>query len=140
MKILHIAPIKFQKKSKFDMTGYFSPEGISNSVTSLAEAQMRNGKKVGIISSFKSEKVVSENIYWEELHDVLSSFFLFIKTLKVFGKPDVIHIHDIYNLRQLFFSLFYIILGVKIFISPRGSFSEVALSRQNKKTVFFIFF
>ena len=35
---------------------------------------MRNGKKVGIISSFKSEKVVSENIYWEELHDVLSSF------------------------------------------------------------------
>ena len=88
MKILHIAPIKFQK-SKFDMTGYFSPEGISNSI-SLAEAQMRNGKKVGIISSFKSEKVVSENIYWEELINVLSCFFLFIKTLKVFGKPDVL--------------------------------------------------
>ena len=140
MKILHIAPIKFQKKSQFDMTGYFSPEGISNSVTSLAEAQMRNGKKVGIISSFKSEKVVSENIYWEELHDVLSSFFLFIKTLKVFGKPDLIHIHDIYNLRQLFFSLFYIILGVKIFISPRGSFSEVALSRSKIKKQFFLFF
>ena len=66
--------------------------------------------------------------------------FLFIKTLKVFGKPDVIHIHDIYNLRQLFFSLFYIILGVKIFISPRGSFSEVALSRSKIKKQFFIFF
>ena len=28
MKILHIAPIKFQKKSQFDITGYFSPEGF----------------------------------------------------------------------------------------------------------------
>tara|TARA_Y100000816_G_scaffold78035_1_gene53034 strand:- start:11513 stop:12661 length:1149 start_codon:yes stop_codon:yes gene_type:complete len=140
MKILHIAPIKFSKVSGINKSVNFSPEGISNSVTSLAEAQMRNGKKVGIITSFRSEKVVSENIYWEELVNVFYSFFLFIKTLKKFGKPDVIHIHDIYNLRQLFFSFFYIILGVKIFISPRGSFSDVALSRSKIKKQFFLFF
>ena len=140
MKILHIAPIKFSKVSRINMSGNFSPEGISNSVTSLAEAQMRNGKKVGIITSFRSEKVVSENIYWGELVNIFYSFSLFIKTLKTFGKPDVIHIHDIYNLRQLFFSFFYIILGVKIFISPRGSFSDVALSRSKIKKKFFLFF
>ena len=140
MKILHIAPIKFSKVSGINKSVNFSPEGISNSVTSLAEAQMRNGKKVGIITSFRSEKVVSENIYWEEVVNVFYSFFLFIKTLKKFGKPDVIHIHDIYNLRQLFFSFFYIILGVKIFISPRGSFSDVALSRSKIKKQFFLFF
>ncbi len=140
MKILHIAPIKFSKVSRINMSGNFSLEGISNSVTSLAEAQMRNGKKVGIITSFRSEKVVSENIYWGELVNIFYSFSLFIKTLKTFGKPDVIHIHDIYNLRQLFFSFFYIILGVKIFVSPRGSFSDVALSRSKIKKKFFLFF
>ena len=140
MKILHIAPIKFSKVSRINTSGNFSLEGISNSVTSLAEAQMRNGKKVGIITSFRSEKAVSENIYWGELVNIFYSFSLFIKTLKTFGKPDVIHIHDIYNLRQLFFSFFYIILGVKIFISPRGSFSDVALSRSKIKKKFFLFF
>ena len=39
MKILHIAPIKFSKVSRINMSGNFSLEGISNSVTSLAEAQ-----------------------------------------------------------------------------------------------------
>ena len=140
MKILHIAPIKFSKVSRINMSGNFSLEGISNSVTSLAEAQMRNGKKVGIITSFRSEKVVSENIYWGELVNIFYSFSLFIKTLKTFGKPDVIHIHDIYNLRQLFFSFFYIILWVKIFVSPRGSFSDVALSRSKIKKKFFLLF
>mgnify|MGYP001354579552 FL=1 len=140
MKILHVAPIKFSKVSNINISGNFSPEGISNSVTSLAEAQMRNGKTVGIITSFRSEKVVSENIYWGELVSIFYSFFVFIKTLKTFGKPDVIHIHDIYNLRQLFFSFFYFILGVKIFVSPRGSFSDIALSRSKIKKQFFLFF
>lgn len=140
MKILHIAPIKFKKNFNIDSENN-SPEGISKSVPSLANAQKQNGNYVGIISSSKSEVAVSKDIYWNSLKNTYSSFFLFLRVLRDFGKPDLIHIHDIYSLRQIFFSLFFILLNVKIFISPRGCFSNIALSRSKiKKKLFLVFF
>lgn len=140
MKILHIAPIKFKKKFNIDSENN-SPEGISKSVPSLANAQKQNGNYVGVISSSKSEVAVSKDIYWNSLKNTYSSFFLFLRVLRDFGKPDLIHIHDIYSLRQIFFSLFFILLNVKIFISPRGCFSNIALSRSKiKKKLFLVFF
>tara|TARA_B100000035_G_scaffold197144_1_gene168476 strand:+ start:2135 stop:3280 length:1146 start_codon:yes stop_codon:yes gene_type:complete len=140
MKILHIAPIKFEKKFNIDSESN-SPEGISKSVPSLANAQKQNGNYVGVISSSKSEVAVSKDIYWNSLKNTYSSIFLFLRVLRDFGKPDLIHIHDIYSLRQIFFSLFFILLNVKIFVSPRGCFSEIALSRSKiKKKLFLIFF
>ena len=140
MKILHIAPIKFVKKFNID-TESNSPEGISKSVPSLANAQKKNGNYVGVISSSKSEVAVSKDIYWNSLKNTYSSIFLFLRVLRDFGKPDLIHIHDIYSLRQIFFSMFFILINVKIFISPRGCFSEIALSRSKiKKKLFLIFF
>ena len=52
MKILHIAPIKFEKKINIDSENN-SPEGISK-FPSLANAQKQSGNYVGVISSSKS--------------------------------------------------------------------------------------
>lgn len=141
MKILHIAPIKYLKKNELNTMGTNSPEGISNSVPHLVEAQKNFGHEVGIISSKKSDKAVSENIYWSNMQNISLILFEFYKTLRNFGKPDILHIHDIYNLKQILFSCFFIFLGVKVFISPRGCFSEIALSRSKiKKKLFLILF
>ena len=66
----------FKKKSQFDIAGYFSPEGISNSVTSLAEAQMRNGKKSGHNFFFLIGKSSFRKYILGRITHVLSSFFL----------------------------------------------------------------
>ena len=54
MKILHIAPVK-------DSAFQSIPDGLSNSATSLVNAQYRNGIDVGLISSYSCDEVVSNN-------------------------------------------------------------------------------
>jgi glycosyltransferase involved in cell wall biosynthesis len=54
--------------------------------------------------------------------------------------PDILNIHDIYNIKQILFSLHFFFRGVKVYVSPRGSFSEGALNRSRIKKKFFIFF
>ena len=145
MKILHLAPIKGERKSDGedqDRT-YRPPEGISVSVPKLALAQCNSGKKVGVISSYPSFSQSSE-IYWNDLSDYkISSFFSRRKynhIINNFGLPDFLNIHDIYNLKQIFFSLHFVKKKVKIFVTPRGTFSEVALSRSKFKKKFFLYF
>ena len=92
MKILHVAPIKYLKKNELNTMGTNSPEGISNSVPHLVEAQKNFGHEVGIISSKKSDKAVSENIYWSNMQNISLILFEFYKTLRNFGKPDILHI------------------------------------------------
>ena len=141
MKILHLAPIKVSKKDNSNFKEINNPEGISKSVPHLAAAQIRLGYRVGIITSAKSETLNDDQIYWGKLENLILSISLFYKIIKKFGKPDVLHIHDIFSLKQIYFSLFFIFYGVNIFISPRGCFSEIALSRSKfKKKLFLIFY
>ncbi len=145
MKILHLAPIKGVRKRDGENRNrtYRPPEGISVSVPKLAEAQRKSGKKVGVISSFASSSEDSK-IYWDDLSEYkIFSFFSgnkYKKLIKNFGSPDILNIHDIYNLKQIFFSLHFIIKRVKIFVTPRGAFSEVALSRSKYKKKLFLYF
>jgi len=144
MKIVHLAPIKglLEKINGSVKEVKLAPEGISASVPNLAESQYRAGNEVGLISSFASARPVSEDIYWSSLENY--SLFAILsngpykKFIKDFGTPDLLNIHDIYNLKQIIFSLHFFIHGVKVFVTPRGTFSEVALRRSKFKKIFFL--
>ena len=69
MKILHLAPIKCSLEDEELNGGRKSPEGLSASVTSLAEAQFKNGFRVGVISSKDSSRPVKEGIFWDSIGD-----------------------------------------------------------------------
>lgn len=146
MNIIHLAPIKSHSlindisQRKINI----AQEGISVSVPRLAESQKMAGNRVAVISSFPSEKVVSKDIYWDSFgkgsFNFLSYNLIFKKINKKFEKVDLLNIHDIYNLKQIFFSFFFIFKGVKIFITPRGAFSKEALKRSKNKKLLFLFF
>ena len=66
-------------------------------------------------------------------------FFFSIKNiLNYFNNPDVIIFHDIYNLRQVVLMFKLALKRKKIFITPRGAFSEVALNRSYLKKRLFL--
>ena len=92
MNLLHIAPISKNITS-----------GLTNSVYNLAEAQLRNKNKIGVVSSKKSKNLFSKNIKYTQIGDknifYLIFFFSIKKMLKSFGEPDVVIFHDIYNLK-----------------------------------------
>ncbi|RPF75025.1 MAG: glycosyltransferase [Rickettsiales bacterium TMED289] len=145
MNIIHLAPIlsisneiNTEKKSI-----NFAAEGLSNSVPNLAYSQKKAGNKVGIVSCFPSENASSNEIYWGALDKNLFYFFQYRKMykdlIKNFGNIDLLNVHDIYNLKQIFFSLYFLFNGVKVFVTPRGTFSEEALKRSKLKKTFFLF-
>ena len=134
MNLLHVAPISKNLTS-----------GLTNSVFNLAEAQSRNKNKVGIISSKKSDNFFSKKIKFIQVGEngLLNLIFFFSvnKLLNYFDDPDVIIFHDIYNLRQVVLMFKFAYKRKKIFITPRGAFSEVALNRSYlKKRLFLTFF
>jgi len=134
MKLLHIAPVK---SSAFINIA----DGLSNSTTSLAKAQYDHGMDVGLISSYSYDGFLSTNIYYKSLYDITLINLLinnpFINIVKDFGIPDVVHVHDIYNLKQLFLSFHILNKGVSLYISPRGALSPIALSRSRVKKYIF---
>ena len=142
MKILHLAPIKCSLEDEDLKGGRKSPEGLSASVTSLAEAQFNNGFRVGVISSKDSSRPVKEGIFWDSIGDKTIFELVFNnplhKILNEFGNFEILNIHDIYNLRQILFLLLSLKEKINIYISPRGCFSEVALSRSRIKKWFFL--
>ena len=139
MKILHFANLK--KNNKYQ--SYLRVGGPESSVLSLVRAQSKK-HHIGIINT---------NIIYEEKNKKFESFkinfnFLnffyknpFVKILKDFGKPNYLIIHEIYN-----FNIFPIIIlssfyNIKILISPRGTFSKIALRiNKLKKLIFFKMF
>ena len=146
MKILHLAPIKGLKEThdKIDEVIQVPPEGISVSVPRLAEGQINSGHEVGIVSPYFSKSTLSSNVYWKSLanYNLLSFLFRgpYNEVIKDFGKPDILNVHDIYNLKQIIFSLHFLFSGTKLFITPRGTFSKTALSRSKYKKLVFLFF
>ena len=133
MKILHIAPVSNR-----------NAEGLSQSVVNLVEAQQKNGNIVGLISTRKSKKIVNKKIYWyvifkkNFINILLNDPFKII--ISEFGYPDIINFHDIYNLRQVMMLRHALKYKSKVYITPRGSFSSVALRRSKVKKLIFIFF
>ena len=76
MNLLHIAPISKNITS-----------GLTNSVYNLAEAQLRNKNKIGVVSSKKSKNLFSKNIKYTQIGDknifYLIFFFLNKKNAQV---------------------------------------------------------
>ena len=71
---------------------------------------------------------IFELVFNNPLHKISSEF----------GNFEILNIHDIYNFRQILFLLLSLKEKIKIYISPRGCFSEVALSRSKFKKWFFL--
>jgi glycosyltransferase involved in cell wall biosynthesis len=144
MNIIHLAPIlSISRESKRkERSINFAAEGLSVSVPNLAKSQKKAGNNVGIVSCFPSENALSEDIYWATLNKNFLHFFIYKKIFKDiienFGNIDLLNIHDIYNLRQIFFSLHFMFKGVKVFVTPRGTFSQQALKRGRLKKFVFI--
>ena len=133
MKIIHVAPIN-NKVS-----------GISNSVRNLVESQLSYVKSVGVISSQSdnlnfSNKVSVSSISKDTLLEILFRKS-FNRIINVLGKPNIIVFHDVYNLKQSLFLISILGKNIKIYITPRGAFSPVALKRSfiKKKIILFNF-
>ena len=131
MKILHIAPITKNQTA-----------GLSHSVKNLLEAQSRNGFEVAVISTQSSENFFTRKIMWFSISN--KNYLQIIiknqikKIIYDFGKPDVIIFHDLYNLKQSILLIHALFSKCKIFITPRGAFSPVALSRSYfKKKIYY---
>jgi len=146
VKILHIAPIEVLEnhQSNYDSkSDIFKIGGLSKSVTKLAEAQSVNNQIVGVITTRKSIRSVSQNIYWDSLYK--NSFFNllfndpFNKIENKFGLPDVINTHDIYEIKQIPFILHAIRRKIKVYITPRGTLSKIAISRNWIKKYLYIY-
>ena len=143
MRILHIAPISLIHK---DEEKHLKIGGLSKSVTSLALGQHLNDNQVGVVTTRESFNPFSVDIYWKSIGSL--SVFALIKEnplqeiIKNFGKPDLIHAHDIYEIRQLIILLLAVSKGIKVYMSPRGTLSKVALNYKQikKKAYLFLIF
>tara|TARA_B100001250_G_scaffold300104_1_gene261797 strand:+ start:31839 stop:32981 length:1143 start_codon:yes stop_codon:yes gene_type:complete len=137
MRILHIAGVRYSKQLKRSIAG-----GISNSVPKLAEAQLKRVNSVGIITIKKSDNPLSRKIYWESAAD--RSFIdlmlndPFERVINEFGLPDIIHTHDIYEIKILPFIYHAAKHNIKIYSSPRGNLSPLALSRKKLKKILYL--
>ena len=129
MKILHIAPISLLSTDEVE---HLKIGGLSKSVSSLSIGQSKNGHEIGVISTRESSNPFSKNIYWTSLGSKsLLSILInnpFKKIYTDFGKPDLIHAHDIYEIKQLVIIIYAIFHDIKVYMSPRGTLSEVAMS------------
>ena len=124
MKIIDIAPVK--------SIAYISkPDGPSNSVLNLMNAQRVNGNDVGLISSYSAFGIIPSNVYYQSLFNLSLMDLLvksvFLDVIKDFGTPDVVHVHDIYNLKQLILVFQILNTGIPVYVSPRGALSEKAM-------------
>ena len=138
MKIIHIAAVRFNSENKHIKGG-----GLSHSVPKLAMAQSEKNS-LGIITTRGSSKPNIGNIYWKSISN--KSFFdlllndPFNELKREFGIPDIIHTHDIYELKSLAFIFHAKKHDIKVFISPRGNLSDVALSRKKLKKMIYLYF
>jgi hypothetical protein len=149
LKVLHIAPIiNNQKDYVIENTNqeikYFTIGGLSNSVRKLAEGQYENNMDVGIVTTRLSSKAVSKNIYWKSAaHKSILDLFLkdpYKEIEDVFGIPDIVHTHDIYEIKQLAFIYHAVKRKIKVYISPRGTLSPAAISNNKIKKLIYIHF
>jgi len=137
LRILHIAAVRFSKRNNHSNAG-----GISNSVPNLAQGQSENNNSVGIISTKKSDNPLTNEIYWNSVSEIslikliFSDPFVSIKN--DFGLPDIIHTHDVYEIKAMPFIYHALKRNIKVFISPRGNLSETALSRKRFKKAIFL--
>jgi glycosyltransferase involved in cell wall biosynthesis len=135
MKVIHIAPVK---TAKVLGSNVLTAEGLSNSVFNLIEAQNRNDIDAGLLTLKKPaiDAFFNETLYNESIVSLIFPNF-YLEIVKKFGEPDVVHSHDIYSVKQLLLLWTIVNSGAKVYISPRGVFSKVALSRSKYKKLLF---
>ena len=138
MKILHIAAVSF-----IEDNNHVKATGLSNSVPKLAKAQTKNND-VGIVTTQKSNNPFAGKLYWKSVFD--KSFIDLLRNdpfqiiNKEFGRPDILHTHDIYEFKALPFIYHALKNNIRVYISPRGTLSPVALSRNKIKKIIYINF
>ena len=106
--------------------------GSESSVVNLAKAQSKNHNVVII----NSKKIDDINLNIKNIKLISIKFNLiniifnnpFTNFIKSFGKPDIIIIHEIYNVNIIPLILFSRMMNIDIYICPRGTLSPVALS------------
>tara|TARA_B100000575_G_scaffold294452_1_gene310503 strand:+ start:16963 stop:18126 length:1164 start_codon:yes stop_codon:yes gene_type:complete len=135
MKIAHYAKILPSKKnSKFLRVG-----GLESSVINLAKAQAKRHKVALLNSNNALNLKIKKIFYYSITFNLLNIFFgnpLF-KFIKVFGKPDIIIIHEIYNFDIVPIILFSKAMRIKVYICPRGTLCPVALEVHKLKKVIY---
>lgn len=139
MKILHFANLKKKLKSK----SILRVGGPESSVLPLVRAQSKK-HHVGIINTDLVYVKKNKNFQsFKVKFNLLNLFYKnpYLNILNTFGKPSYLIIHEIYN-----FNIFPIIIlskffKIKVLISPRGTFSNIALKiNKYKKLIFFKLF
>ncbi len=115
--------------------------GSETSVVTLAKAQSKN-HNVAIINSEKIDGINLNNKNVKLINiKFISINIIFNNPLKIFiksfGKPDVIIIHEIYNINIVPLVLFSRLMNINVYVCPRGALSPVALSiRKFKKYLY----
>lgn len=125
MKIVHFAKLLNTKLKR----NTFRVGGSESSVVNLALAQTKN-HEVAILNSSKIENLKLKNIkFFHSEFNLLNIFFNnpFFKLINLFGKPDIIIIHEIYNFNLIPLIFFSKFLKINIYICPRGTLSPIAL-------------
>ena len=90
--------------------------------------------------NFFSDRVIFFSILKDSLLDIILKKPI-TRIISKFGKPDVVVFHDIYNIKQSLLLMSFLKKNIDIYITPRGSFSPVALTRSYfKKRIYYFFF
>jgi glycosyltransferase involved in cell wall biosynthesis len=129
MKILHLTPTYFSKKS---ITG-----GAERYVDELARAMSNHSQVTQVtVVSFGKE---AEEFYSEKVHYIVKTPLFYIgnsllnpfsfKFLKEFLKADVIHVHQLYTVLTELVIIFSLIFKKKIFITDHGGGGRTFLTR-----------
>ena len=145
MKILHLGPIIFHSDDNSPSKKSVSKiGGLSNSIIKLALGQSENNNKVAVLTTRETDepkhigidflsigkKSLSDIIFNDPFDEISKKFFL----------PDILHTHDIFELKSLPLIFHANRRGIKVYVSPRGTLSPVALSRKKTKKKIFINF
>jgi len=128
MKIAHYAKIVSLRSNPNTLR----VGGAESSVVNLAKAQSKNHKVV----IMNSEKIDDINLNIKNIKLISIKLNLinvifnnpFTSFIKSFGKPDIIIIHEIYNINIIPLILLSRMMNIDIYICPRGTLSPVALS------------
>ena len=140
MKIAHYTKIL----SAGPKTNSLRVGGSESSVMNLAEAQAKKHDVI-ILNSSKTNNLKIKNINFFYLkYNFINIFFYnpFFKLIKLFGKPDIIIIHEIYNFNIIPLICFSKLFNIKVYICPRGTLSPIALQINKFRKYFYhqIFF
>jgi glycosyltransferase involved in cell wall biosynthesis len=143
MKILHLGPIIFHSDDNPSSKKSVSKiGGLSNSIVKLALGQSENNNKVAVVTTRETDEPKDIGIDFLSIGKRSLRYIIFNDPFdeisKKFFIPDILHTHDIFELKSLPLIFYAYRRGIKVYVSPRGTLSPVALNRKKIKKKIFI--